>query len=57
MQWQAEQIERLTKRIAELEAQCAKNSTNSSKPPSTEHSHAKTKPSLDYLRELERANG
>jgi len=41
IQWQAAQIERLTNRVAELEAQLAKNSTNSSKPPSTEHPHAK----------------
>lgn len=42
--WQAEQINRLTARVAELEAQVAqltKNSSNSSKPPSSEHPHAK----------------
>jgi len=42
--WQTEQIVRLTARVAELEAQVArltKNSSNSSKPPSTEHPHAK----------------
>jgi transposase len=42
--WQAEQIERLSARVAELEAQYGKNSSNSSKPPSSEHPHAKTKP-------------
>jgi len=46
--WQSEQIVRLAARVAELEAQIArltKNSSNSSKPPSTEHPHAKpTKP-------------
>lgn len=41
IQWQAAQIERLTARIAELEAKLGKDSTNSSKPPSTEHPHAK----------------
>lgn len=44
IQWQTEQIERLSARVAELEAQGLKNSTNSSKPPSTEHPHAKSKP-------------
>jgi transposase len=44
LQWQAEQIERLSARVAELEAQCLKNSTNSSKPPSSEPPHAKSKP-------------
>lgn len=39
--WQTAQIERLTARLAELEAQVGKDSTNSSKPPSTEHPHAK----------------
>lgn len=42
LHWQADQIERLSARVAELEAQYAKNATNSSKPPSTEHPHAKT---------------
>jgi len=41
IQWQAAQIERLNARIAELEAKVGKDSTNSSKPPSTEHPHAK----------------
>lgn len=43
IQWQAKQIERLSARLAELEASCGKNASNSSKPPSTEHPHAKTK--------------
>ncbi len=34
----------LEQRVAELEAQVGKNSRNSSKPPSTEHPHAKSKP-------------
>jgi transposase len=42
IQWQAAQIERLNARIAELEAKVGKDSTNSSKPPSTEHPHAKS---------------
>jgi len=41
IQWQAEQIARLTARVAELEAKLGKDSTNSSKPPSTAHPHAK----------------
>jgi transposase len=41
IQWQAEQIARLTARVAELEAKLNKNSTNSSKPPSATHPHAK----------------
>lgn len=41
IEWQAARIERLSTRVAELEAQLGKNSTNSSKPPSTEHPHAK----------------
>src|SRR5476651_1675783 len=41
IQWQAEQIARLTARVAELEAKLGKDSTNSSKPPSTTHPHAK----------------
>ena len=47
IQWQAEQIARLTARVAELEAKLGKDSTNSSKPPSSMHPHAKppsTKP-------------
>jgi len=42
--WQAEQIRVLTKRVAELEAKLGKNPTNSSKPPSTTHPHAKPAP-------------
>jgi BMFP domain-containing protein YqiC len=42
LHWQTQQIERLSARVAELEAHYAKNATNSSKPPSTEHPHAKT---------------
>lgn len=41
LQWQATEIRRLTARIAELEAKLGKNSTNSSKPPSTTHPHGK----------------
>jgi transposase len=41
IQWQAAQIECLNARIVELEAKLGKDSTNSSKPPSTEHPHAK----------------
>lgn len=41
IRWQAAHIERLNARIAELEAKVGKDSTNSSKPPSTEHPHAK----------------
>jgi transposase len=41
IQWQAEQIARLTSRVAELERKLGKDSTNSSKPPSTTHPHAK----------------
>jgi transposase len=41
LKWQADQIARLTARVAALEAQLGKNSTNSSKPPSTTHPHAK----------------
>jgi transposase len=41
LHWQAAQIDRLTARIAELEARLGKDSTNSSKPPSTDHPHAK----------------
>jgi transposase len=51
IQWQALQIERLTARVAELEAQVAdltarlnKDSTNSSLPPSSTHPHAKPLP-------------
>jgi transposase len=45
IQWQAEQIARLTARVAELEAKLGKDSTNSSKPPSTSHPHDKPLPS------------
>lgn len=41
LKWQAEQIARLTARVTALEAQLGKDSTNSSKPPSTTHPHAK----------------
>jgi transposase len=45
LQWQTEQIRRLTARVVELEAKLGKNSTNSSKPPSATHPHAKAPPS------------
>src|SRR5271163_509840 len=41
IQWQSAQIVLLTARVAELEAKLGKNSTNSSKPPSSTHPHAK----------------
>lgn len=45
IQWQARQIQRLTARVAELEAKLevlsGKNPSNSSKPPSSVHPHAK----------------
>lgn len=41
IQWQTEQIRRLTAHVAELEAKLGRDSTNSSKPPSTAHPHAK----------------
>jgi transposase len=41
IEWQTRQIERLTARVAELEAKLGKDSTNSSKPPSASHPHAK----------------
>ena len=41
LQWQANEIRRLTVRLAELEAKLGQNSTNSSKPPSTTHPHGK----------------
>jgi len=41
IQWQAEQIARLTTRVAELERKLGKDSSNSSKPPSTSHPHDK----------------
>src|SRR5436190_19300699 len=41
IQWQAEQIARLTTRVAELEAKLGLDSTNSSKPPSSAHPHVK----------------
>jgi transposase len=44
LEWQAEQIRRLTARVAELEAQLGKNPKNSSKPPSSTHPHAKPPP-------------
>ncbi len=39
--WQAEQIQRLTQRVAQLEAQLGQNPQNSSKPPSSTHPHDK----------------
>jgi transposase len=44
IQWQTEQIACLTARVAELEAKLGKDSTNSSKPPSTSHPHDKPAP-------------
>jgi transposase len=41
IQWQSAQIVLLTARVAELEAKLGKNPTNSSKPPSSTHPHAK----------------
>lgn len=41
IQWQARQIYALTARVAELEAKLGKDSSNSSKPPSSAHPHAK----------------
>lgn len=41
IQWQSEQIARLTARVAQLEAKLGKDSTNSSQPPSATHPHAK----------------
>jgi transposase len=41
IRWQSDQILRLTARVAELEAKLGKDTTNSSKPPSTTHPHAK----------------
>lgn len=41
IQWQSDQILRLTARVAELEAKLGKDTTHSSKPPSTTHPHAK----------------
>ena len=41
LRWQAEQIRVLTARVAQLEAQLGKDSSNSSMPPSTAHPHAK----------------
>lgn len=41
IQWQAEQIASLTAQVAELERKLGKDSTNSSKPPSTSHPHDK----------------
>jgi hypothetical protein len=41
IQWQSEQMRALTARVAELEAKLGKDSTNSSKPPSTAHPHGK----------------
>ena len=44
IQWQCEQIACLTARVAELGAKLGKDSTNSSKPPSTSHPHDKPAP-------------
>lgn len=44
LEWQANEIKRLSDRIAALEAGLAPNPNNSSKPPSSEHPHAKTTP-------------
>ncbi len=41
IRWQAEQIRRLTARVAQLEAKLPKDPSNSSLPPSTTHPHAK----------------
>jgi transposase len=41
LKWQAEQIARLAARVADLQAQLDKTPTNSSKPPSSLHPHAK----------------
>ena len=41
IQWQSAQIVLLTARVGELEAKLGKNPTNSSKPPSSTHPHAK----------------
>jgi transposase len=41
LQWQAEQIVRLTARVAQWEAKVGKDPTNSSKPPSASHPHDK----------------
>src|SRR5688572_14740412 len=41
LRWQAEQIARLTARVAQLEAKLGKGPANSSKPPSTAHPHDK----------------
>jgi transposase len=42
IQWQAEQIARLTARVANLESKLSKDSSNSSKPPSISHPHDKS---------------
>src|SRR5579871_4722351 len=44
IEWQAEQIRRLTTRLAELQAKLGKNPSNSSKPPSSTHPHDKPPP-------------
>jgi transposase len=41
LRWQAEQIRVLSARVAQLQAQLGKDSSNSSLPPSTAHPHAK----------------
>ena len=41
LRWQAEQLARLTARLAQLEAKLGQDSTNSSQPPSASHPHDK----------------
>jgi transposase len=55
IQWQAEQINRLTARVAELEAKLNKNPTNSSKPPSSTHPH--NKPASDKPKSKRKPGG
>jgi transposase len=44
IQWQARQIAQLQREVAELKARLNKDSTNSSRPPSSAHPHAKPAP-------------